>query len=239
MPFISQLASDQQQAYKNISATGPTVNDDNTLGYYVGDKWLCTASQRRVFECLKTATGAAVWFDITQVSGGAGATPADELLFGTLLDYPLSAGVAAGEIQYIRLPVVGGAVFRGMRTFLDSGGSATRNIRFGLYDQTDPADPTLAPNARLVETPQMVTTGDGFLSEDFIGGDYTIPTTGFYWLAIVGDSTVPKYSVSSSFRADFLPVRREDPGNTADLPATTGTLTNPVSAVIYVSLVIA
>lgn len=215
------------------STVDPTVNDDDTAGYAVGDHWINTTTNT-VFQVTDVSTGAAIWKTATSTVQQA-ALP-NEIMFGTLLDYPAQGSSAAGEIQYIRLRLIGGTSFSGMKTFLDSGGSASRYIRFGIYDQTDPDDDTLGPDTRLVQTAQTATGGDGYISASFIGGDYTIPSTGFYWIAIVQDSTVINYAVTGSNRADFLPVRREDPGATADLPATAGTLTNPVSALIFVSL---
>jgi hypothetical protein len=50
----------------------PTVNDDNTQGYYVGYKWVDTATDT-TYHCEDATTGAAVW------SSGGGATDVDAI----------------------------------------------------------------------------------------------------------------------------------------------------------------
>ena len=108
----------------------------------------------------------------------------------------------------------------------------------GIYTQTDPANAAGIPNTRVAQTLSIATNGTSgtFVTEPLIGGDYTIATTGFYWVAIVSDSTSLKFAVSAVARANFLPVRQEA-GSGTTLPATTGTLTNPVSSILYIAAV--
>lgn len=47
----------------------PTVNDDDTLGYRAGDRWLNLASDEE-FVCFDGTTGAAVWVSTTGTGGG-------------------------------------------------------------------------------------------------------------------------------------------------------------------------
>lgn len=181
--------------------------------------------------------------DLPGLTGGGSAINPNEAMFGTLLDYPFAgSGSAAGEIQYVRIFLLAGQTLTDMRTFLDSGGSPSRLIRMGVYDQTDPADFTLGPNARLAQT-AATTTGPGlngtFLTFPFLTGNLSIATSGFYWLALVQDSPVISYAVTATHRADFIPVRRETPGVTADLPAVAGPTTNPVSALAYLAGMVA
>jgi hypothetical protein len=235
--FKTQIRPAQTTAFANRSALTPTVNDDLSSGFKEGDRWLQTTATRRVFECFDHTNGAAVWQQVINESFVNQAVARNQVMFGSLLDYPNSGGTAAGEIQYVRVSLVGGTIFSGMQTFLDGGGNPSRNIRFALYDQADPDDDSLGPSTRLTQTAQIPTTGNGFIGANFIGGNYTIVATGFYWLAVVQDSPVISYAVTDSVRANFLPVAREDPGSTADLPATAGITTNPVSALIFVALV--
>ena len=95
---------------------------------------------------------------------------------------------------------------------------------------------TSIPGARLAQT--AITT-TALLDATFVNiplkAPYVISTTGYYWLAIMQDSSAVFFAVTNlSFRANYLPVRREA-GAGLTLPATAGILTNPVSALIYVS----
>lgn len=59
-----------------ISASAPTVNDDGTAGYIIGDFWFISTNAY-LYVCEAITTGAAVW---TQVSGtgGSGSGVTDE-----------------------------------------------------------------------------------------------------------------------------------------------------------------
>lgn len=235
---MGKLDADQYEHYARIQVGPPDGDDDSTQGFSLGNEWLDTDTKTVWKLVAEPSPGSAVWLPSASIatSSPGQAAPPGQLLYGTLLDYPFSGGYAKGEIQYVRLSLVSGLVTAGGTTFVDSGGSISRNIRIGLYDQTDPEDPTLGPNNRVVQTAQTVTTGGGFIEADWLGGDYTVPTRGFYWLAIVNDSTTLKFAVTASIRANFIPVARETPGSTADLPTTAGVTTNPVATLAYVSL---
>jgi hypothetical protein len=144
--------------------------------------------------------------------------------------------VAASDVLYVRVKLAAGLVLFGMRTFVDSGGTGNRRLRMGLYDQLDPTDISGDPNVKLAETAETTTQGSNgtFVTLPFSGGDYTIQTTGYYWLAIIADSTSLKFAVTAPVRANFLSKREETSTGTV-LPATAGTLSNPVSSVIYVA----
>ena len=47
------------------SASAPTVNDDVSLGYEVGDIWLTSTTS---YQCLDATDGAAIWLDIGRSS---------------------------------------------------------------------------------------------------------------------------------------------------------------------------
>ena len=220
----------------NVSASTPSVNDDNTQSYEVGSLWFDT-TDNEVYVATSVATGAAKW-KLSTVSGGGSINNPGEFMFGTLLDYPSPGNVSAGTVFFLRLKFPAGVVFSDMRTFIDSGGTAARSIRMGIYAQTTPSDKNGVPNTRVAQTNAVATTGQSglFMTVPLIGGDYTVPTTGFYWIAVVSDSTSLKFAVSAAARADFLPVRQES-GTGTTLPATTGTLTNPISQVLYLAAV--
>jgi len=220
----------------NVTTGDPSVTNDNTEDYEIGSLWINTADNS-TFVATGVATGAAKW----KTSSLGGASPVvnpGELMFGTLLDYPAAGNVTSGTVFFLRLKISAGVVIANMRTFVDSGGTVSRAVRMGIYSQTDPADPTGVPVTRVAQTASTTTEADNglFKTEPLSGGNYTILSTGFYWLAVVSDSTSLKFAVSAVARADFLPVRQEA-GTGTVLPATTGTLTNPVSSVLYLAAV--
>jgi len=220
----------------NVSASTPNVNDDNTQSYEVGSLWFDTLDNE-VYVATSVVTGAARW-KLSTVSGGGSLNNPGEFMFGTLLDYPSPGNVSSGVVFFLRLKFPAGVVLSDMRTFIDSGGSAARSIRMGIYAQTTPSDKNGVPNTRVAQTAATVTTGQSglFMTVPLIGGDYTVSSTGFYWLALVSDSTSLKFAVTAAARANFLPVRQES-GAGATLPATTGTLTNPISSILYLAAV--
>lgn len=211
----------------------PTVTDDETANYEVGSIWINTVTGEN-FTAASVATGAAQW-----IGASFGASPAvnvGELMYGTLLDYPSASGQSAGVVYYIRIKLGAGFVIDHMRTFIDSGGTPARNVRMGIYDQVDPADPEGEPNVRVAQTAAFSTGGTNgtFIDGALLGGNYTIDPGGYYWLAVIADSSALKFAVSLVARADFLPLRQEVSTGTV-LPATAGVLTNPSSSVTYVA----
>lgn len=222
----------------NITTSDPIITNDSTEDYEISSVWVNTSNQR-VFQAVDVSVGAAIWDRIDNNESGAGpgaAVNPGELMFGTLLDYPSAGTSSASEIQYVRLRFTQGLVISGIRTFIDSGGTGSRNVRMAIYDQATPGDDAGDPDTRVAQTNSVSTSGTNgtFISEAFIAGDYTVPTTGFYWIAFITDSPSLKFAVSATHRADFLPHRHETSSGTT-LPATTGGLTNPVGAVIYVA----
>ncbi|MHA2063657.1 MAG: hypothetical protein ACXABY_04655 [Candidatus Thorarchaeota archaeon] len=218
----------------------PTPQDDETLGYVRGSAWV-NASTQVTFTCVSALEDNALWKRVSFNINTPGGTSPDEIMYGSLLDYPRSGNVTSGEIQYVRVHIDASVVVKSFRTFVDSGGFPSRNIKMGLYDQTVPSDKTLGPNARIAQTNEIDTNGtDGlFVDANVSGGNYVIPATGFYWLAIVTDSPSIKFALSEVYRKDFLPVRRESGAGTSavSLPTVASGLTNPVSSLIYVALV--
>ena len=181
---------------------------------------------------------------IGSTPGASGGGVSGGKTFGSLLDYPFAGSVTVAEVQYVQVRLVAGEVIDRMRCFIDAGASGARNVRQGLYNQSSPTDPAGTPNALVSQTNSENTTGDNGTFKDqnltdtlVVGGTgsaqaYTVPTTGFYWMALITDSSALKFAVSESHRADFLPVRRQSSSGT-DLPATASGLSNPVSALIF------
>lgn len=222
----------------------PTLNDDESVGVHPGDIWVDSDTQD-LYICTRDDTGNAAWFFASGGGGGGSAVAPGRVCLGTALDYPSSgSNSSASEIQYSRVFIPAGVVIENMEFFLDTNGSSSRFVRMGVYNQADPANNFGVPNVRVAQTNEIV-TGPG-LDGTFItkpltnaptGGSgtaitYTIPVTGWYWIAFITGNTVAKFAVSPTFRADFLPVRREA-GAGRTLPATASGLSNPVSAVIF------
>jgi hypothetical protein len=143
----------------------------------------------------------------------------------------------ANDIQYTRVWLPKGRTITTMRTHITSGANGTRQIQFAIYDQATPASVTGVPNAKVAttaaDTPPNATTGQYDVA---LTSSYLVPTSGFYWLALQSDSNAMNFTISSVFRANSIK-RREEASGAFTLPATAGTLTNPQSAVAYVSAV--
>lgn len=161
-----------------------------------------------------------------------------EHLLGGVMNYPSSGGLTSSEIQYTRIRLIAGQVFDTARTFIASGGSAARSLRMGLYDQVDPTSATGTPDTRVAETNSFTTGGlSGYQEFAFATPTtYSIPTSGFYWVAIIVDSSALSFASSAAYRADYAPVYRET-GTGTTLPATVGTITNPAGSIAYASVV--
>jgi len=227
--------------YNVAAVTDPQATDDSTLGYEIGSIWFNTLVEES-YICLDATASAAIWqlLPNTTASAGIGKDSPREIFYGnSLIDYGGAAGVTSGEIQYTRIWLTIDTIIEGGAFFVDSGGLAARKVRVGLYSQADPRDFTLTPATKLRETAETSTANlDGtFVRPLWSGGDYTIPATGYYWIAVIQDSSAMKYATTPDvFRANFLPVRRES-GTGTTLPATPSGLSNPVSALIWAAVV--
>lgn len=179
------------------------------------------------------------WVNVPEESGDSiVAVQPGIVSLGTLLDYPSNGGSSASEIQYARVYLIAGETYDAIQFFQESGGGAGRNVNLGIYDQATPGSTTGTPNNRVAETGTTATSSanNGTFVEVALTAAYTVSTTGYYWIAIIPDSANLKFAVSATYRSDFLPVRRES-GTGSTLPATTGTLTNPSSALIWTGAV--
>jgi hypothetical protein len=230
-------AGTQSYAYPRDPGVG---DDSDTLGAQRGDVWLNTLTGA-AYICQSNDTGAAVWIP-QGGGGGAGDSAPGQYLLGGILDYPGSARMDASEIQYSRVFLPAGIELTEGVTFIDTLGSAIRNVRMGLYAQADPTDIFGLPVTRVAqsnETPTGPGLDGSYLQLAFTdaptGGSgspvsYTVPDTGYYWIALVSDNNVTKLATSLVYREEYLPARREISTDTT-LPAAAGTLTNPSSAV--------
>lgn len=170
--------------------------------------------------------------------GLAKETPGERFL-GSLFDYPSAGGMTDGDVQYSRVWLIQGLKIDRIRYFVNSGGTPSRYVQCGLYNQTDPQDESLDPNARVAITSIHDTVGtDGTYRDINLTALYTVPATGYYWIAIVTTSNSIAFPVSAVVRENFAPVRRQSLGGSWEgtgLPATASGLSNPASAVVYVA----
>lgn len=67
----------------HFSTIAPVVGDDNTLGYFAGQRWINTVSLRS-YIAISVATGAAVWREITPPSGISTGTDGELQIVGGL-----------------------------------------------------------------------------------------------------------------------------------------------------------
>ncbi len=154
---------------------------------------------------------------------------------GRLIDYTGAQGSpqAAFEVQYTRVWLVAGTDLVTMRTFITGGANGARRIRMGVYDQADPTDPTDVPQNLVADTgnntPPAAFTGKRDVT---LSALYTVPASGWYWLALQVESGALVFLLSDTWRADSAPRREENPGSLG-LPAGAGATTSPQSAALY------
>jgi hypothetical protein len=220
------------------TTTDPALTDDVTKGYATGSRWL-NVTTGTLYTCLNATEGAAFWSFVQTNDTPTGSLTPGEHFLGSLMDYGGAGGVTAGEVQYTKTFLTGGTIITAMRCYVDTGGSASRFVRMGVYSQADPTNPSSVPATRVAQTNSEATTGaDGAFFTKALTASYTVPVTGYYWVAfITNNAAALKFSVSPGvYRTGFLPVRRESSTGTT-LPATVGTITNPSSALVYCSAV--
>jgi hypothetical protein len=126
-------------------------------------------------------------------------------------------------IGYYRVILEGGKRITQMRTFVEAlggGPGSGKNIRMGIYTQTDPMDPTLSPNAKVAETAEKNLAGvsSEFVTEPLLA-NYTPPVTGWYWLAIACESAGITFRATGPYPAGFEAAQEESTTGTT-LPAT-------------------
>lgn len=144
---------------------------------------------------------------------------------------------AANQVEYVRVWLPKGRVITKMRTNIVSGANGTRQLSMGIYDQATPTSITGTPNNRVAttgaNTPPNATTG---FYDVALSASYTVPNSGFYWLAISADNGTMAFMLSVVYRAGFINRREETPG-AFGLPATAGATTQPQSALLFLAAV--
>jgi len=223
----------------NVSSIDPTVGDDANDDYEVGSQWYNQVTHD-LFVLVDATVGAAQW---RSVSSEAGAHVLKGTAgFGSLLDYPAVGSLAADQIQYIAVRLFSGKIYDRMVVFIDSGGTAGRDIQLGVYDQATPSDSIVDPDSRVAQTDVVNTnvTQPGFYIVQLTDGagtpqTFTVPDPGVYWLAATVDSNAVKFAATNQYRADYLPKRAQF--GVGGLPASAGALSNPAEALIFVSII--
>jgi hypothetical protein len=215
------------------AVVGPTTSDDTTKGYAPGSFWLDTVSGT-LYTCASAEAGTAFWSFIQTPNNDVGDDRPGEFFLGDLLSYAGSANQTASEIQYARVWLTAGIALKAMVFFQDAGGNPARDVRMGLYSQTTPTDTAGVPVTRVAQTANWDTQAadNGKFVRVVLTADYTITVSGYYWIALITDSTSLSFASTAVARTNLWPVRRET-GATTVLPATAGTLSNPTSALLY------
>lgn len=226
------------EARNNLSAVvDPAVTDDSNSEYSIGSVWVNTAvSPPRVFVNTDASVGAALWI---QTSNNPDNLDTPGLFFlGSILDYSIEGGQTAGEIQYARSFLLAGLTISAIQVFIGSGGTVSRELRVGLYNQTDPEDIFGIPVTRVAQSLSTTTeTANGTFFEVPFTSPYLVTVSGYYWIAVISDSASLKFVVTPTvYRENYPPVRREVSTGTT-LPATAGVLTNPASAITFAAAV--
>jgi len=219
------------------ATSDPTVNDDETQAYDIGSRWV-NVDTNTVFECVDATAGAAVWVTVNELIQANLEEPGVITPGGSLYFYGTTGGFTADEVQYARTFLRVGREYGSMRAYVASSTGPTKDIRMGVYDQADPSNGSGVPNAKIRETALTLPSTGVFTAAAFTAGNWTVPESGYYWLAIVRESAGGQFNViqtNATYPANFLSVRRQTTTGTA-LPSTTSGLSNPASSVILASL---
>lgn len=144
---------------------------------------------------------------LSDVQSASDSVLPNSIQLGSLLDYRRSANVSAGVIQYTQVRLVEDQSFNELGTFITAGGNGTREIKFGIYDQADPSDFEGVPRDRVAQTIEAAPANN---NEYFIqlidGGSFVVPTTGFYWLALIQDNAGLKINVTEgTYFLNYVP----------------------------------
>jgi hypothetical protein len=171
-----------------------------------------------------------------------------EHMQGWLSDYNNTATTGAGLIQYMRVWLVEGEIYDRARCFVSGGTGAGRNVIMGIYDNavggvTTPLSDSGVPFNRLAQTAAtLAVAGYNTIS---LTSPFTVPATGFYWIAHQSSSALLEFVTSRhSYPANFLKRREQTASGVllGTLPATTTSgpdltaLSNPQSAIAYSSI---
>ena len=179
--------------------------------------------------------------DINAVLQNFSGTVGQEIFLGNSLLFYMSESIfgPASEIQYTQVFLRAGDTFTSMRTKLVRNGSASRNIRWGLYDQSDLTDINGVPQTRLAQTNQIDTNvaNNTFITEALTASLF-INTSGFYWIAFICDATQPVFKSTVTAEAGDQQVVYESSTGTT-LPASAGTTNTADGSIFYASAVYA
>ena len=162
-------------------------------------------------------------------------TPGLFVLGGALMHYPFVGVVEPNEVQYTRVWLTAGLTIDRMQFFLSNTTGQEKKVRMGIYAQNDPSSTAADPAMKVAETASTSPAQNVFTSSLLLPA-YTVPVTGYYWLAFARTAGTGLFDVVQSglFRDSFLPVRRQ--ATMADtLPANASGLSNPASAVVYLA----
>jgi hypothetical protein len=153
---------------------------------------------------------------------------------GTILDYTGTGSAdSADAVQYTQVFLDEGDQITDIEIFPTLAGNG--DVVLGLYDQADPEDFLGEPRDRVATTAvrSLVPADEDAFVVVPLTTPYTVPTTGYYWLAFTVDSNASRFVVSATYPADYADKRVEM--GAGGLPATASGLTNPSGAIALVA----
>jgi hypothetical protein len=159
-----------------------------------------------------------------------------EHMLGDILDYHNTGSPSANTVFYTRVPFDAGEVINSMRIYVDAGASAAKFVTMGIYSQVTPSSTSGTPSSRVAATASSAGSVLNAVKTVALTSPYTVPTTGFYWLALVLSSSSLGLAVSDTYAPNFIPFYEQSVGSYA-LPATASGLTNPGGSIPYLSAV--
>ncbi len=161
---------------------------------------------------------------------------------GSLIDYPNKGSWdKASQIQYVRVFLAAGVEITSCEIFQGKGSGS--NIRIGIYSQSDPGEgdhrqAAGQPQTRVAQTAAttLVVGNDLSFVSIALSSSYTVPTTGYYWIAMISTLTgleVP--TTQNMVYGQFVP-RYTEQGSGTTLPSSAGTLATSAKGIGWVAL---
>jgi len=185
----------------NLTATtDPSLTSDLSLGYRPGSLWVNTTNGTgNYWVCLSGTVGNAIWVPASQqnpsaVINGRLQTYNSQVnhFYGGYNDYFIAQVIAASAMTMQRNWLNAGTVITKMEVCLNS--SVVSNLNLGIYNEVN-----MNPSALMAQTgSQSLPSSSSFFASASLLASWTVPTSGYYWFAIVCDSATPSFFASAS-----------------------------------------
>lgn len=230
------------------TVTGPPTVGDHLAGELHMD------SDEQLWMCTDDGTPGTWRRLVPEAAENAETENPERDFLGSIMDYVTAGTMSALEIVFIRFHLFAGQTYRGIEWFPTTTGQAGKNLRFGIYQQTEAKDfefvtsPNAQPTNRLAQTAAFTAdsvTAGARNEHLFEGGDWTVPATpgtGYYWGAFWtsgGGGSGVKPLLSAGYFTGWLPVLSNDGHNPVapyDLPATVAGLLTAGGGLPYFAL---